>query len=179
MSGLPLSPKPMSTNTPSIDQLKRALEISQQIEKLQAEFAAVFGGASPVAATKAAAQPTTGKGRGKMSPEAREKIAAAARARWAKVKGTSPAPAAKAAAAPKKKGGLTPEGRAKLAASMKARWAARRKGAPAPTASKSAPAKTSAAKSSKSAAPKRVISPEARARMIAGAKRRWAAKKKA
>ena len=179
MSGFPLSPRPMSTNTPSIHQLKRALEISEQIEKLQAEFASVFGGAAPVTTTQASAKPAAGKGRSKMSPEAREKIAAAARARWAKIKGTSPAPEAKAAAAPKKKGGLTPEGRAKLAASMKARWAARRKGAPAPTAPKASPAKASAAKPSKSATPKRVISPEARARMIAGAKRRWAAKKKA
>lgn len=169
----------MSTNTPSIDQLKRALEISEQIEKLQAEFASVFGGASSVAVTKASAKPAAKQGRGKMSPEARAKIAAAARARWAKIKGTSPAPAAKVAAAPKKKGGLTPEGRAKLAASMKARWAARRKGAPAPTAPKAAPAKAPAAKPSKSAQPKRVISPEARARMIAGARLRWAAKKKA
>ncbi|MEA3189156.1 MAG: hypothetical protein QOD99_2986 [Chthoniobacter sp.] len=71
-----------------------------------------------------------------MSAASRAKIAAAARARWAKVKGTSsPTPAANSSAKKstpkraKKKGGLTPEGRARLAASMKARWAAKRKSA--------------------------------------------------
>lgn len=169
----------MPTNNPSIHQLKRALEISEQIEKLQAEFATIFGGTSPAPVAKATPQPAGKTGRGKMSPEAREKIAAAARARWAKVKGTSPA-VAKAPAGPKKKGGLTPEGRAKLAAAMKARWAARKKGAPAPTAPKATKgaAKAAPAKPAGKNA-KRTVSPEARARMIAGAQRRWAAKKKA
>jgi hypothetical protein len=61
-----------------------------------------------------------------MSPEARAKIAAAQRARWAKSKGSSTvsvkAPAAKSV---KKKGGLSPEGRAKIVAALKARWAAK------------------------------------------------------
>jgi hypothetical protein len=73
-----------------------------------------------------------------MSAAAKAKIGAAVKARWAKVKGTSPAAkpvvtkAAPAAKPAKKKGGLTEEGRKKLAAAMKARWAARKKaGAPA------------------------------------------------
>lgn len=74
-----------------------------------------------------------------MSAEARERIAAAQRARWAKSKGTvkekgKAAPAGKPGR--KKRAGLTAEGRARLAAAMKARWAARKKGAPAPNASK-------------------------------------------
>ena len=169
--------RPMPSNTPSIDQLKRALAVSEQIEKLQGELAAILGGSQPSTPSQPAASKPAKAGRRTMSVEAREKIAAAARARWAKVKGTAPAAAAKPAAPAKKKGGLTPEGRAKLAASMKARWAARRKGAPAPTAPAKAASSKPAAKGKGNV--KRVISPEARARMIAGAKRRWAAKKKA
>jgi hypothetical protein len=56
-----------------------------------------------------------------MSPQARAKIAAAMRARWAARKRTG---ISKAAA---KKGGLTPAGRKRLSQLMKARWAARRK----------------------------------------------------
>jgi len=65
-----------------------------------------------------------------MSPEARARISAATKARWAARRaGKSKAKAAPKAAKPakaKKKGGITPAGRAKLAANMKARWAARR-----------------------------------------------------
>jgi hypothetical protein len=73
-----------------------------------------------------------------MSAQARAKIAAAQRARWAKAKGRSGG-ASKAARKPKasagkRKGGITPEGRARLAAAMRARWAERRKGGAAPNA---------------------------------------------
>jgi hypothetical protein len=67
--------------------------------------------------------PVAKTGKRTMSPEARERIAAAQRARRAKSKGTSTAPAAKAV---KKKGGLSPEGRAKIVTALKARWAAKR-----------------------------------------------------
>jgi hypothetical protein len=143
----------MQNNTPSLDQLKRATAIAERIQALEGELAAIFNkgssaqSSSPSAAAPSSRGPGKGKATGKrtMSPEARERIAAAQRARWAKTKGgtSSSAQAPKAAAsassggaAPKKKTGLTPEGRAKLAASMKARWAARKKGAPAPTAKK-------------------------------------------
>lgn len=56
------------------------------------------------------------------SLEARAKMAAAAKARWAR----RAVPAAAKPVKAGKKSGLTPEGRAKLAANMKARWAARR-----------------------------------------------------
>jgi len=59
-----------------------------------------------------------------MSAAARAKIAAAARARWARIKGRRGAAVQKA---PQRKGGLTPAGRRKLSQLMKARWAARRK----------------------------------------------------
>jgi hypothetical protein len=57
-----------------------------------------------------------------MSAQARAKIAAAMRMRWAKRKGGT------AAATPvKRKGGITAAGRKRLSQLMKARWAARRK----------------------------------------------------
>ena len=72
--------------------------------------------------------PSTGalthKGKRRMSAQARAKIAAAMRARWAKRKGRTTA--TKSA---KKKGGLTAAGRKRLSQLMKARWAARRKAA--------------------------------------------------
>ena len=89
----------------SIGQLKRAIEIREQIQALQNELSQVLGGeapapvaapapAAPVAAPAPAAPAKVGKG--KMSAEGRAAIAAAQRARWAKVRGTK-APAAKAA----------------------------------------------------------------------------------
>lgn len=131
---------PTST-TPSITALKRAIDIAEQIEKLQSQLTALVGGNSPVVSARPAATGAPAparRGKRTMSPEAREKIAAAQRARWAKSKGAAkaPTPAPAAAKPAKKKGGLTPAGRAKLAAAMKARWAARKKGAPAPNAGK-------------------------------------------
>jgi hypothetical protein len=165
-------------STPTVDQLKRALVISEHIQKLETELASLLGGSGKAAEpAKAVIKVKSRGGKRTMSAEAREKIAAAQRARWAKAKGVTvsakPTPAAKA---PKAKGGLTPEGRAKLAAAMKARWAARKKGAPA----LNAPAKAKAAPASKPAKKaRRTISPEARAKMAEAAKRRWAKVKKA
>jgi hypothetical protein len=59
-----------------------------------------------------------------MSAATRAKLATAAKARWARRKGTGGG-----AAKGKKKGGLTAAGRKKLSDAMKARWAARRKAA--------------------------------------------------
>ena len=87
------------TQTPSLDQLKRALEISQRIQELEVELAAVFSGgstpaavapaaapvsASPASAKAAKKQPKQRGGKRFVSPEARAKMAAAQRARWAK-----------------------------------------------------------------------------------------------
>ncbi len=82
--------------------------------------------------------------KGKMSAEGRARIVAAQKARWAKLKSNSQAPAAakeakpKTAKAPaKKKRTMSPEVKAKLAMAMKARWAAAKAGkAPLPTAKK-------------------------------------------
>ncbi len=134
----------------STAQLRQALQLSEQIDTMQRKLEAILGGPEPVESGAAGAKAKGKGGRGgkrTMSVEGREKIAAAARARWAKVKAGAGKPSASAAkpgktrtvaakpghparkaAAPKKRGGLSDEGRAKLSASMKARWEARKKG---------------------------------------------------
>lgn len=68
---------------PSVDTLRRAGEILQEIEKLRAELVGLFGESSRVVAPKARRGRPPGKRR-KMSPEARARIAEAAKARWAR-----------------------------------------------------------------------------------------------
>ena len=108
----------------------------EQIESLQQKLDALLGGSVPATKTKK----KVGRPAGKriMSDEARAKIAAAQKARWAKTKGatgrvTKPSSKVKPAPIAKKKGGISAEGRAKLAA-MKARWEAKKKGVAAPNA---------------------------------------------
>jgi hypothetical protein len=107
-------------------QLRQALQLREEIDSLQTKLDILLGkaAATPAPKKKAAASPTRGKRT--MSPEARARIGAAAKARWARLRGSSNG-TTKETAAPKKKRGITPEGRAKIAAAMKARWAARRK----------------------------------------------------
>jgi len=112
---------------PTLVQLKQAVSIAEQIEELQAKLASLIGGGSVTSAPKAASAPAVKSGKRTMSPEARARIAAAQRARWAKSKGIAKAPAA-APKARKKRGKLSPEGRAKIVAALKARWAAKRAG---------------------------------------------------
>jgi hypothetical protein len=107
--------------TPPIAQLKQALAIAQQIESLQRDLDAMMNWSS---SGKQAVNPIpTAKRSGKrtMSPEGRERVAAAQRARWAKSKATSK-PVTKAT-----KRVLSPEGRARIVAALKARHAANRK----------------------------------------------------
>ncbi|MGC8988550.1 MAG: hypothetical protein ACP5MD_00340 [Verrucomicrobiia bacterium] len=78
----------------TVQQLKRALEIREQIESLQAELDALLGSpakAKPLpakAATKRAvvAPAAAPKRTWKLSPAAKAKLAALARARWRKAK---------------------------------------------------------------------------------------------
>jgi hypothetical protein len=81
---------------PSPDQLKRALKISEQIAKLEAELASILGNTSAAPRVKRAytkraisdvAAPAKKKRKkSKISAEGKERIAAAQRARWAKIK---------------------------------------------------------------------------------------------
>ena len=89
--------------------LRRIIALKQQIEKLQARLEALASGASAPLGRPA-------KKKWTMSAAARRKIAAAQRARWAKVKGTTAKPA-------KKKRTMSAAARAKIAAAARARWA--------------------------------------------------------
>lgn len=81
-----------ATSRPSVDQLKRALKLSEQIQKLEAELAAILGNTSVArtvrAYTRKKKSATDAPARRKriISPEGKERIAAAQRARWAKLK---------------------------------------------------------------------------------------------
>jgi len=123
----------MST-TPSIDQLKRAVSISEEIEKLQSALASLLGAAPKASAPVSAAPvaPKARKGKRGLSAEGRARIAAAQKARWAKVKGAAAAPAPAASKPGRKakvKRVLSPEARARIVAAVKRRWAKARKAA--------------------------------------------------
>src|SRR6266481_8834063 len=117
----------MPATTPTLTQLQRALAIAEQIQKLEDELEGVLGGessggapaasASPKAA--AAAKPGRRGGKRFVSPEARARMAAAQKARWAKSKGGKASAPAKPAVAGKKKRVLSPEGRARIVAALK------------------------------------------------------------
>ena len=117
-----------NTSAPTIDQLKRAIQLTEQIEKLQGELNRIFPGsaakasATPTAAPKAATAP--GKKRRKMSATGRAAIVAAQKARWAKINSAKETPAI-AAAAPKAKvqRKISPAARARMVEGAKKRWA--------------------------------------------------------
>jgi hypothetical protein len=96
----------------SLNSLEEALSIRRKMDTLEKHLASILG-------TAVSSGSTARRGPQRMSAATRAKIAAAARARWARVK-------AGRAGTPKK-GGLTPAGRRRLSQLMKARWAARRK----------------------------------------------------
>lgn len=99
-------------------QLRRAAELKEKIDQLSAELGQILGGGS------ASVVRAAGSGRRQMSPAARAKIAAAARARWAKFRaGKSGAKGGGIAAPAPKKRKMSAAGRAKIAAAAKARWA--------------------------------------------------------
>lgn len=83
--------------TPSLENLKRAIVVAEQIEKLQAELAAMFGGEAPKTTTgtpgrrpgrpaKVGKPAKENKPKRQMSEEARARIVAAQKKRWAKIK---------------------------------------------------------------------------------------------
>ena len=90
-----------NNNLPSINQLKRAVQIQEQITKLQDELRSVLSGGSGYTGAKRGPKPkgakiaeegaasggrSAAKKKRVMSAEAREKIAAAQKRRWAKQK---------------------------------------------------------------------------------------------
>jgi hypothetical protein len=140
----------------SVKALQEAVSIRRQIDDLERRLSSILRGAPP-----RPSGPTRATQAGRyFSPSTRAKLSAAARARWARLRGG----AGKPAPARKKGGALTPAGRRKLSELMKARWAARRKAA----GTKTAPA-----------AKKGGLTPAGRRRLSQLMKARWAARRKA
>ncbi len=118
----------------SLDSLREAVRIREEIEELENRVRGLFSGSSYSSKTPSSGTSlhsvasTVGKKR-TMSVAARARIAAAQRARWAKSKGssaraTSTAPTSKRTAATKRR--ISAAGRKRLSEMMKARWAAKR-----------------------------------------------------
>ena len=95
----------------STAKLKRIIALKQKIEKLSARLEALAGGT-------AGGPGRPGRRKWKMSAAGRRKIAAAARARWARVHA-----AAKGGKRGRKRRKMSAAGRAKIAAAARARWA--------------------------------------------------------
>ena len=126
----------------SSEQLRRAVAIKEQIEALEKELNRLLSGAavSPAEPAPAAVPPARAVrgrrgGRRRLSPEARARIAEAARRRWALRKGiavaaatpnearAAEAPAAAMATRPRRRGN-SPEGKRRIIEAQKRRWAA-------------------------------------------------------
>jgi hypothetical protein len=134
----------------SLRSLEEALSIRRQIGSLEKRLASILRVPSAGAVPRGGPQ--------RVSAATRARLAAAARARWTRLRTpTRPAPA-------RKKGELTPAGRRRLSQLMKARWAARRKAA----GTKTAPT-----------GKKGGITSAGRKRLSQLMKARWAARRKA
>lgn len=135
----------------SLKKLKEAVSIREQIETLEERLNSLFGSSRQASSSSSGAGSGTGgtsataggakpDGRRRpMSPATRAKLAAAARARWARTNSgsggastgstkssTGGSKSAKSRGT-KRRGGISPEGRRRLSEMMRARWAARRK----------------------------------------------------
>ncbi len=99
----------LSSFTPT--QLRHAADLKEKIGALRNELSTLLGAPAPVSSV------IVPKKAG-MSAAGRAKIAAAQKARWAKIKAPTPA-----VQAPAKKRTMSAEGRAKVASAQKARWA--------------------------------------------------------
>ena len=92
----------------SAQQLRQAADLKEEIVVLEKELAQLLGSAGLTVVSKGPKKKFT------MSAAAKAKISAAAKLRWAKVRGAKPAAKSKASPAPKKKGGMSAAGRAKI-----------------------------------------------------------------
>jgi len=100
--------------------LRQAANLKEQIVALEKELSQLLGSTASSVAAKAP------KKKGGMSAAGKAKIAAAQKARWAKIKGAKPATAAVEAVAAKpakKKFTMSAAAKAKISAAAKARWA--------------------------------------------------------
>ena len=112
----------------SLEKLKEAVSLREQIQALERRISSLFGGGGQTSSTTAAGGVRRRRKRSPVTPETRAKLAAAAKARWAR-QGAASGGAKAGAKTRKRRSGLTAAGRKKLSDSMKARWAARRRAA--------------------------------------------------
>ena len=110
----------MNTLDLTINQLKRAAAIKEQIEKLNKELRAILG----APANRGAAP----KKKQTMSAAVKKKIAAAQKARWANLRRAKPASRSVKPAAKAEKKTVSQATKAKLSAKLKAYWAAKKAG---------------------------------------------------
>ncbi len=101
----------------SVQQLRKAATLKERIQSLEKELGQLLGSSAA-----SVAGPAPKKKKFKMSAAAKAKISAAAKLRWAKIKGKAPA----AKPAKKAKSKMSPAAKAKLSAKLKAIWAARK-----------------------------------------------------
>ncbi len=106
----------------SVAQLNKAVRIKERIEALEAELTSILGASESTASVGGSEGGV--RRRRKMSASARAKIAAAQRARWARVNAGKPASEKPA----KGKRTMSAAARAKIAAAARARWARVRAG---------------------------------------------------
>jgi len=122
----------MSSFTSSIDNLKKAVAIAEQIERLEGELKAVLSGTAIIVTPEPASTPTTKRGsKRKMSAATIAKMRASQKARWAKkevVLAVDTVVKATEKPVKKAKRKLSDLGRARIVAALKARWA-QKKGA--------------------------------------------------
>jgi hypothetical protein len=105
----------------SLSHLRRAVALKEQIVALESQLCEVIGVPSPLAFIQ---ERIGGKTTRTRSPAARAKMAAAQRARWARVKGKSAgATGAPAVAAKTGRRKMSPKVRARLSVLARARWA--------------------------------------------------------
>ncbi|GEM_PF-255828 len=104
-----------SINSLSVQQLRQAANLKEQIEVLEKELSQLLGSTAKPVAAKAP------KKKGGMSAAGKAKVAAAQKARWAKIKGAKPA--VTAAKPAKKKFTMSAAAKSKISAAAKARWA--------------------------------------------------------
>ena len=99
------------------NQLKRAVAIKEQIERLNKELRSIFG--APTNSRAASKKNQT------MSASTKKKIAAAQKVRWANLRRAKATRSVKPAA---KKKRMSPAARQKLSTKLKAYWAAKKAG---------------------------------------------------
>jgi len=104
----------------TVNQLKRAAAIKEQIEGLNKELRSLLG-----ASAKSGTVPKTKR---TMSAATKRKIAAAQKARWANLHRANPATRSVKPAAKAKKKTVSRATKAKLSAKLKAYWAAKKAG---------------------------------------------------